>query len=64
MSGSGNYGQFKMSYIYWSSESFKGMFFDQNTYGCYVRFDGNGRAAFGDGVAESNWCYVRLQTTF
>ena len=49
MSGSGNYGQFKMSYIYWSSESFKGMFFDQNTYGCYVRFDGNGRAAFGDG---------------
>ena len=64
MSGSGNYAQFKMSYIYWSSESFKGMFFDQNTYGCYVRFDGNGRAAFGDGVAESNWCYVRLQTTF
>lgn len=64
MSGSGNYGQFKMSYIYWSSESFKGMFFDQNTYGCYVRFDGNGRAAFGEGVAESNWCYVRLQTTF
>ena len=64
MSGSGNYGQFKMSYIYWSSESFKGMFFDQNTYGCYVRFDGNGRAAFGDGVAESNWCYVRLQTMF
>ena len=50
--------------MYWSSESFKGMFFDQNTYGCYVRFDGNGRAAFGDGVAESNWCYVRLQTTF
>lgn len=64
MSGSGNYGQFKMSYIYWSSESFKGILFDKNTYGCYVRFDGNGRAAFGEGVAESNWCYVRLQTTF